>query len=191
MYASNIPGTIIERPTLDRPLRSARVRQALRLWLSMYRLNKIMEALAAQNPAIARNPQPARVQQSYPPNPSNQATFHDWLHHASLTVFQCERRPHGPIFPIDPPTVKGLTTYGARCGTTKFYAAWVEWSGTFLGWMRVQPQVIGVESDYAVGEVLERPLFRGITIDLSGHDALDRFSAALRSAAWDLGVAGG
>jgi len=43
----------------------------------------------------------------------------------------------------------------------------------------------------SLGNVIGRPLFMGITIDLSGHDALDRFSAALRSAAWDLGVAGG
>jgi len=57
--------------------------------------------------------------------------------------------------------------------------------------MRTQPVVVGVDSEYAVGEVLGRPLFMGVVIDLSGHDASDRFSAALKNAAWDLGVAGG
>jgi len=85
----------------------------------------------------------------------------------------------------------------------------------FVGWMRIQPHIAGIESDYAVGEVFGRPVFMGITnfaqqisrakfgtkpsasadgwvtLDLSGHDAVDRFSLALKNAAWDLGVADG
>jgi hypothetical protein len=76
---------------------------------------------------------------------------------------------------LDAPAVKGLVIYGARCGTLKFFAAWVEWSGTFIGWLKVQPAVEGVDSDFGVGEVLGRPLFLGITMDLNGHMAVDRF----------------
>ena len=87
--------------------------------------------------------------------------------------------------------VRGLKVYAARSGNTRFYGAWVEWSGTFIGWMRIQPHIAGIESDYAVGEILGRPVFMGITLDLSGHDAIDKFTHALKEAAWDLGVAGG
>jgi len=107
------------------------------------------------------------------------------------TIFQIECFPDSPIFTLDAPAVKGLVIYGARCGALKFYAAWVGWTGIFLGWMRIQPHFAGIESDYAVGEVLGRPVFMGITLDLSGHDAVDKFTQALKEAAWDLGVAGG
>jgi hypothetical protein len=56
--------------------------------------------------------------------------------------------------------------------------------------MRIQPHIAGVDSDYAVGEILGRPLFLGITLDLSGHMAIDRFVQGLKEVAWDLGVAG-
>ena len=55
--------------------------------------------------------------------------------------------------------------------------------------MRIQPHIAGIESDYAVGEVLKRPVFMGITLDLGGQDTVDKFSLALKNAALDLGVA--
>ena len=66
---------------------------------------------------------------------------------------------------------------------------WVETTVTFIGWMNVQPAVEGVDSDYAVGEILGRPLFIGITLDLSGHLAIDRFVQGLKDVARDLGEA--
>ena len=104
------------------------------------------------------------------------------------TIFHCESFPDSPIFTLDAPAVKGLVIHCAGCGTFKFYAAWVEWSGTFILWLKVQPAIEDVDSDYAVGEVLGRPVFNGITIDLSGHDAIDMFSTAWKNVAWDLGV---
>ena len=57
--------------------------------------------------------------------------------------------------------------------------------------MRIQPHIAGIESDYAAGEVLGRPVFIGITLDLSGHNAIDKFTQALKEVAWDLGAIGG
>ena len=82
-----------------------------------------------------------------------------------------------------------MTVYAVRSGATRFYGAWTELGGNFTGWMRIQPQVSGIESDYAVGEILGRPVFTTISIDLSGHDAVDKFTQALKETAWDLGVA--
>ena len=84
-----------------------------------------------------------------------------------------------------------LSINGARSGKTRYYGAWIERSGVFVGWLRIQPQVVGIDADYAVGEVLGRSVFVGVTSDLDGHDAIDRFADALKEAAWDLGVAGG
>jgi hypothetical protein len=55
--------------------------------------------------------------------------------------------------------------------------------------MRIQPHLAEVDSDYAVGEVLQRPVFIGISLDISGHDAEGKFTRALKEAAWDLGIA--
>ena len=82
--------------------------------------------------------------------------------------------------------MKGLVIYGARCGSLKFYAAWVEWSGTFIGWLKVQPAVEGVDSDFGVGEVFGKRLDSKISMDLNGHMAIDRFVRALKEEAWTL-----
>ena len=97
--------------------------------------------------------------------------------------------PEYPIIPVDSPKVRGLTVYAARCENTRYFGAWAKRSGIFIGWMRIQPHIAGIESDYAVGEVLGRPVFMGITLDLSGHDAFDRFSLALKNIAWDSRIA--
>jgi len=107
------------------------------------------------------------------------------------TIFQYESFPDSPIFSLGAPAVKGLVIYSASCGTLKFYTAWVESTGTFIGWMKVQPAVEGVDSDFGVGELFGKRLDSKISLDLSGHDAIDKFSQALKNAAWDLGVAAG
>ena len=123
--------------------------------------------------------------------PENQAAFHEWACATFMRVYRLEKQPDGPMLPIDAPDVKGLTVYAVRSGTIRFYGAWTELGGNFIGWMRIQPQVSGIESDYAVGEILGRPVFAAISIDLSGHDAVDRFTRELKEAAWDLGLAEG
>ena len=123
--------------------------------------------------------------------PENQAAFHEWVQATFMRVFRLEKQTDGPMIPIDAPVVKGLTVYAVRNGTIMFYGAWTELDGNFIGWMRIQPQVAGIESDYAVGEILGMSVFAAISIDLSGHDALDRFTRELKETAWDLGLAEG
>jgi len=123
--------------------------------------------------------------------PKNQAAFHVWAQAMFLRVFRIERMIEGPMVPIDTIVVKGLMVYAVKNGNTRFYGAWTELGDIFVGWMRIQPHISGIESDYAIGEVFGRPVFVGITLDLSGHDAIDKFVLALKEAAWDLGLAGG
>jgi hypothetical protein len=123
--------------------------------------------------------------------PTNQAAFHEWVRATYSRVFGCEKQLDGPIFPVEAPLVKGLTVYGAKNGETRFYGAWTERSGVFIGWMKIQPHIAGVDSDYAVGEILGRSVFEAVSIDLSGHAAVDRFVLELREVAWELGVAEG
>jgi len=223
--------------------RSYRLCRAIRLWLSLHRLGDILDDLSSQAPSTIPIDLPESPNNPWPTPimPASQAAFQEWLVSASKSIYHLENLPDLPIFTLEAPAVRGLSTYAAMCGPFRFYAAWVEWSGTFIreeatanrgwqrsvsdrmettgfpglarrtnrgtnalsagsvefsrwsfiGWMRTQPVVVGVDSEYAVGEVLGRPLFMGVVIDLSGHDASDRFSAALKNAAWDLGVAGG
>jgi hypothetical protein len=39
--------------------------------------------------------------------------------------------------------------------------------------------------------VLGRQLFMGISLDITGHMAIDKFQQALKEVAWDLGAADG
>jgi len=97
------------------------------------------------------------------------------------------------LVPVEAPKVKGLVVYGAELkGTgTRFFGAWTEWGGTFIGLMRTRPNLAAEEQDsiYAIGEVLGRPVFG--TADHSSSaldDALELFRRALQEAAKDLGV---
>jgi hypothetical protein len=97
------------------------------------------------------------------------------------------------LVPLEAPAVKGLVIFGAELkGTgTKFFGAWTEWGGTFIGWMRTRPNLAAEEQDtvYAIGEVLGRPVFGTHDRPSSTlHDALDLFQRALQEAANDLGV---
>jgi hypothetical protein len=170
------------------------VRQALQLWSAFHRLSDIFDNLASQ----PETPPPSDdliVDNSpimpFPPMPATQLAFQDWLHSAAIDIFGCDNLPDSPIITLEAPKVKGLVIYSAQCGTFKFFAAWVAWSGTFLGWMRIQPAIEGVDSDYAIGEVLGRQIFEGISIDTNGHMAVDKFQQVLKEVAWDLGAAEG
>ena len=97
------------------------------------------------------------------------------------------------LVPVEAPTVKGLVVYGAELkGTgTKYYGAWTEWGGTFIGWMRTRPNLAGEAPDAisATGEVLGRPVFTQEDSNTGAlHDALESFRRALQEAAEDLGV---
>ncbi len=123
--------------------------------------------------------------------PENQAIFHEWARASFRLVFRLEKQPETPFLPLDTPSIKGLEIFATRSGETRFYGVWTAASGVFIGWMRIQPQISGIDSDYAVGEILGRSIFDAISIDLNGHMAIDRFTRLLKEAAWDLGVAGG
>jgi hypothetical protein len=95
--------------------------------------------------------------------------------------------------PVEAPKIKGLVVFGAELkGTsTRFFGAWTEWGGTFIGWMRVRPNLAAEEQDsiYAIGEVLGRPVYGTQDRPSSTlHDALEFFRRALQEAAEDLGV---
>ncbi len=192
MLASNNPEIIIESPVRD-----PAARRCVRL---CPKLRPLVRSSCEVCERIVRHRRPLPPHPGPPPGcpdmlhrekPVNQAAFHEWVLAVHRRVFQLETRPEGPMIPVDAPAVKGLAIYSARCGETRFYGAWVDWSGTFLGWMRIQPNVSGIESDYAVGDVLGRPMFMGIVLDLSDHMAVDRFRQVLKEAAWDLGAADG
>jgi hypothetical protein len=167
MLAINYPDTIIETPVRERIIRPKRP--------------------LPPHPGTS----PGCPDTLHREKPKNQACFLEWAQAMFLRVFRVEKRPEGPMVTLDAPAVKGLTIYAAKNGETRFYGAWIERSGVFVGWMRIQLHIAGVDSNYAVGEVLQRSVFMGITLDLSGHDAVDRFTLALKNAAWDLGVADG
>jgi hypothetical protein len=123
-----------------------------------------------------------------PRMPENQIVYQEWLLTAAATIFQCESLPDSPIFTLEAPAVKGLVVYGARCGTIKVYAAWVETTGTFAGWLVVRPVVGGVDSDFGVGKVFGKPLDSKISMDIKGHLAVDRFFRELGKMAWAIGA---
>jgi hypothetical protein len=116
--------------------------------------------------------------------PPDQMAYQEWLLTAATTIFQCESLPDSPIFTLEAPAVKGFVVYGARCGTSRFYAAWVESSGTFIGWLKVQPAIEGVDSDFGVGEVFGKPLDSKISVDSKGHLVIDRFVRELGKVGW-------
>jgi hypothetical protein len=98
------------------------------------------------------------------------------------------------LVPVEAPTVKGLVVFGAELkGTgTRFFGAWTEWGGTFIGWMRTRSNLAGDAPDavHAIGEVLGRPVFtQEESLSCALHDALDLFRRALQQAAEDLGAA--
>ena len=197
MIAASEKEYVIELPTAEEPpeprLPTPRPNTAIdaakALHKSLRHLSTLMEIecrLHSRRPS----PSPPPVQPDHP-KPENQACFHTWVHNNYHEVFRCDERPESLMVPADTPSVKGLAIYGARSGKTRYYGAWIKRSGVFVGWMRIQPQIVGIDSDYAVGEVLGRAVFVGIVLELSGHDALDKFAEALKEAAWDLGVAGG
>jgi len=167
MLASNYPEAIIEEPIHE----------------TIFRPNRPLPPHPGPSPGCPDSLHRER--------PANQAAFHEWVQAVHQRVFRSETRPDGPMIPVEAPAVKGLTVYGVKCGESRYFGAWIERSGVFIGWMRIQPHISGIDSDYAVGEVLQRPVFMGISLDLSGHDAVDRFTLALKNAAWDLGVADG
>ena len=48
------------------------------------------------------------------------------------------------LVPVEAPEIKGLMTFGAELeGTgTRFFRAWTESGGIFIGWMRTRPSLV-------------------------------------------------
>jgi len=89
--------------------------------------------------------------------------------------------------------IKGLVVFGAELkGTgTRFFGAWTEWDGTFIGWMRTRPNLAGDTPDavHAIGEVLGRSVFKPEeSTSCALHDAMELFRRALQEAAEDMHV---
>jgi len=97
----------------------------------------------------------------------------------------------GPIISIEAPEVEGLTVYGARTGQTRFYGAWIQRSGIFVGWMRTRPNLAGEAPDavHATGEVLGRSVFtQEESKSFALPDAQESFRRALLETAQDMGL---
>ena len=161
---------------------------------------------SANTPSLQFSPFPcAPFHPSSPPNPRPGHKVHHTAQRQSLRQPQQRPRPirvrrakawgHLPerLVPVDAPKVKGLVVYGAKLkGTgTRYFAAWTEWGGTFIGWMRTRPKLAGDTPDavHAIGEVLGIAVFspeESSTCAL--YDALELFRLALREAAQDMGL---
>ena len=97
------------------------------------------------------------------------------------------------LIPVDAPKIQGLVVFGAELkgAGTRYYGAWTEWGGTFIGWMRTRPNLAGGEQDsvHAIGEVFGRAVFgAGDEPRASMPDAINSFYRALLEAGNDLGV---
>jgi hypothetical protein len=97
------------------------------------------------------------------------------------------------LVPVEAPKVKGLVVFGAELkGTgTRFFGAWTEWGGNFIGWMRTRPNLAGEAPDavHAIGEVLGRSVFPQEESSSRAHqDALELFRRVLQEAAEDMGL---
>jgi hypothetical protein len=136
------------------------------------------------------------------PKPKDQNEFHAFVSSAYNKLFLSPILQDGRLLatipqrlrPVEAPKIQGLAVYGAELkGTgTRFFGAWTEWGGTFIGWMRTRPNLAGETPDsvHAIGEVLGRPIFHpGHGAAIALHDALELFGRALFEAAKDLGVA--
>jgi hypothetical protein len=135
------------------------------------------------------------------PKPKDQKEFHAWIPMTYYSLFLSPILQDGRLLatipqrlvPVEAPKIKGLVVYGAELkGTgTRYFAAWTEWGGTFIGSMRTRPNLAGDTPDavHAIGEVLGRSVFRPEeSASCALHDALELFRRALQAAAEDLGV---
>ena len=135
------------------------------------------------------------------PKPRTQKEFNAWIPITYYSLFLSPILQDGRMLarlperlvPVEAPKVKGLVVFGAELkGTgTRYFAAWTEWGGTFIGWMRTRPNLAGEAPDavHATGEVLGHPVFtQEESKSCALHDALESFRRALREAAEDLGV---
>jgi hypothetical protein len=61
---------------------------------------------------------------------------HDWVSTVHRSVFNSERPINGPLIVVEAPAVKGLTVYAARYENFRYFGAWTERSGIFIGWTR-------------------------------------------------------
>jgi hypothetical protein len=137
------------------------------------------------------------------PKPKDQKEFNAWI---PMTYYRLFLSPilqdkkmlaslPERLVPLEAPKIKGLVIFGAELrGTgTRFFGAWTEWGGTFIGWMRTRPNLVGDTPNavHAIGEVLGRSVFRPEESNSCAlHDALELFRRALQEAAEDLGVSG-
>ena len=135
------------------------------------------------------------------PKPKDQTEFHAWLPITYYSLFLSPILQDSRLLatipqrlvPVETPKIKGLVVYGADLkGTgTRFFGAWTEWGGIFIGWMRTRPNLAGEAPDavHATGEVLGRPVFtQEESSSRALHDAVESFHRALLEAAEDLGL---
>jgi hypothetical protein len=135
------------------------------------------------------------------PKPKDQKEFNAWIPMTYYQLFLSPILQDGRLLatiperlgPVEAPKIKGLVVYGAELKSTgtRYFAAWTEWGGTFIGWMRTRPNLAGDMPDavHAIGEVLGRSVLRPEeSSSCALHDALESFRRALQEAAEDMHV---
>jgi hypothetical protein len=116
-------------------------------------------------------------------SPRSQLEWIHWLQNHHEDVFKATICT-GPKA-IKAPSVKDARVYAAEAFGGRFYAAWSDFTGMFMGWLRIEVTHMGKSSmTFALGEVGGKPVFS----DMSDHRArkapLSAWVKALKELDW-------
>jgi hypothetical protein len=114
--------------------------------------------------------------------PRSQLDFVNWAQHNHDRVFRVKQYPTG-LKIIKAPRVKGLRVFAAEGYGGQLYAAWAEHDGQFMGWLWYWPSLSRIDHDFAIGEVLGRPVFGDMDQNCVRRGAVRTWRLALQEAA--------
>jgi hypothetical protein len=114
--------------------------------------------------------------------PRSQLDFIAWCQHNHDRVFRVKPYPAG-LKAIKAPRVQGLRVYAAEGHGGQLYAAWTEHDGLFVGWLWYWPSLSRIDHDYAIGEVLGKPVFGDMNQNCVRRGAVRTWRLALQEAA--------
>ena len=119
--------------------------------------------------------------------PRSQMDFIAWAQRNHDRVFRVKQYPTG-LKIIKAPRVPGLRVFAAEGYGGQLYAAWAEHDGQFMGWLWYWPSLSRIDHDFAIGEVLGRPVFGDMDQNCVRHGAVRAWRLALLGAAPTEGV---
>jgi hypothetical protein len=114
--------------------------------------------------------------------PRHQLDFIAWCQHNHERVFRVKQYPTG-LKLIKAPRVWGLRVFAAEGFGGQLYAAWSEHDGQFMGWLWYWPSLSKIDHDYAIGEVLGKPVFGDMNQNCVRRGAVRTWRQALKDAA--------